>query len=243
MTVAVDSDASSAEIVDMADKVARDEMRVDELVDGLIDPNAVDTVPPALASADEEAEEEVEDGTDGDEEEDDGGKAAAASLAQLKADALERFAIIRAAHQKAQQALTRKGSQDKGYIKLQQQISAEMMNIRFTSKVIERLCDNVRGMIESVRARERTIQEICVYKVRMPRAHFIKNFPGNEVDLAWTAVSGKTYAIQKSGDMTNWRDIRSGIVATPPENTATVTTDPAEFPCFFRIALEIPTQP
>jgi RNA polymerase primary sigma factor len=186
-----------ADIVAMADKVARDEMRIDELVDGLIDPNAIDSEPgPAIAA--EAAEASNDDGADEEaDEEDDGGGAAAASLAQLKAEALERFALIRAHHQKAQSILAKKGSQEKAYVKLQQQISGEMMNIRFTSKVIERLCDSVRAMIESVRAKERAIQEICVYKVRMPRAHFIKSFPGNETDLEWVdrevAVAGKSY--------------------------------------------------
>jgi RNA polymerase primary sigma factor len=189
-----------ADIVDMAERVAKDEMRIDELVDGLIDPNAVEADPTPATSADaaDDSESDEGDGDDSeDEDEDDGGKAAAASLAQLKAEALERFATIRAHHQKAQGVLAKKGSQDKAYLKLQDQISDEMMHIRFTSKVIERLCDSVRGMIESVRASERLIQEICVFKVRMPRPHFIKSFPGNEVNLDWVdreiATGAKTY--------------------------------------------------
>ena len=59
------------------------------------------------------------------------------------------------------------------------------MNIRFTSRSIERLCDTVRGMVEPVRKSERKIQQICVNKVSMPRPHFIKAFPGNEVNLDW----------------------------------------------------------
>jgi RNA polymerase primary sigma factor len=94
--------------------------------------------------------------------------------------------------------LPRKGSQDKTYLKLQQQISEEMMGIRFTSKTIERLCDSVRAMVDEARACERKIQRICVDTVRMPRAHFIKVFPGNELNIDWVdaeiAAAGKTYA-------------------------------------------------
>jgi len=36
-----------------------------------------------------------------------------------------------------------------------------------------------------VRERERKIQELCVRKVGMPRPHFIKSFPGNEINLEW----------------------------------------------------------
>ena len=181
-----------ADILDSAAKVEADEMRIDELVDGLIDPNAVVAEPVAEAEHVEEEEEEDEDG-----DEDSAAGAVSASLLQLKADALERFAIIRALHVKMQKALTSKGSQDKTYLKLQQQISDELMNIRFTSRSIERLCDSVRGMVEQVRGSERKIQQLCVDRVKMPRQQFIQSFPGNEVNLDWVdgeiAAAPKTY--------------------------------------------------
>jgi len=169
-----------AEILEMAGKVEKEEMRIDELIDGLIDPNAAEeelAAEEAEVESDEEEEEEDEEGGEG--------GAVSASLLQLKADALERFAVIRGLYTKAHKALASKGSQDKTYLKLQQQISAELMNIRFTSRVIERLCDSVRTMVDSVRERERKIQVLCVNKVGMPRPHFIKSFPGNEINLEW----------------------------------------------------------
>jgi RNA polymerase primary sigma factor len=182
------------DILDMAAKVEADEMRIDELVDGLIDPNAVEVAPAAeLPEEDEEAAEEED-------EDEEGGNAAAAvsaSLLQLKTDALERFKLIKGLHVKMQKALSSKGSQDKAYLKLQQQISDELMNIRFTSRSIERLCDSVRGMVEMVRSSERKIQQISVDRVKMPRPHFIQSFPGNEVNLDWVdgeiAAAPKTY--------------------------------------------------
>ena len=140
---------------------------------------------------DEEAEDE--------DEEDEGGAsgAASASLLQLKTDALERFKTIKGIHTKMQKALASKGSQDKAYLKLLQQLSDELMNIRFTSRSIERLCDSVRGMVEQVRGCERKIQQICVDRVKMPRPHFIQSFPGNEINLDWAdaevAAAPKTY--------------------------------------------------
>ncbi len=183
------------DILEMAAKVETEEMRIDELVDGLIDPNAVEDTP-AAAEVSEEVEEEEEDVSDDDE----GGGAAAAvsaSLLQLKTDALERFDVIKGLHTKMQKLLHSKGPQDKAYLKLQQQISDELMNIRFTSRSIERLCDSVRGMVEQVRSCERKIQQICVDRVKMPRPHFIASFPGNEVNLDWAdteiAAATKTY--------------------------------------------------
>jgi RNA polymerase primary sigma factor len=73
-----------AEIVDCAEKIERDEMRIDELIDGLIDPDAEEEI--EELAEDEEAEVEE------DESEDDGeaveGAAAAASLLKLKEEGL-----------------------------------------------------------------------------------------------------------------------------------------------------------
>jgi len=170
-----------AEILAMAEKVERDEMRIDELIDGLIDPNDVEEVSEEMAEADEEsmAADEVE----ADEEE--AGSVQSASLLQLKADALERFAVIRQLYNKMVKALEKHGPDSKSYKKLQEQISNELMGIRFTAKQIENLCDSVRKLVEEVRGYERAIMELCVNKCGMPRAHFIKSFPGNEVNPEW----------------------------------------------------------
>ncbi|NTV69934.1 MAG: RNA polymerase sigma factor RpoD [Azonexaceae bacterium] len=182
------------DILDMAAKVENDEMRIDELVDGLIDPNATEEVAaaPEMPEADEEeADDEDEDGEGG------AAGAASASLLQLKTDALERFKAIKSVHGKMQKLLSSKGPHDKAYLKLQQQISDELLNIRFTSRSIERLCDSVRGMVEQIRGSERKIQQICVDRVKMPRPHFIQSFPGKETTLEWVdaeiASAPKTY--------------------------------------------------
>jgi RNA polymerase primary sigma factor len=85
----------------------------------------------------------------------------------------------------------------KPYLKAQADISAELMNIRFSAKQIEALCDSVRKMVESVRSYERAVMDLCVDKAGMPRQYFIKNFPGNEEDLDWVrreATSRKPYS-------------------------------------------------
>ncbi len=181
------------DILELAAKVESEEIRIDELVDGLIDPNAVEAEP--AADLPEEAHAEDDDADD--DEGEGGGGAVSASLLQLKTEALERFKTVRALHAKMQKALSSKGSQDKAYLKLQQQLSDELMYIRFTSRSIEKLCDSVRSMVDQVRGSERKIQQICVDRVKMPRPHFIQSFPGNEVNLDWVdeqiAAAPKTY--------------------------------------------------
>jgi RNA polymerase primary sigma factor len=178
-----------AAMLDMAARVARDEMRIDELIDGLIDPNASDEELEA-AAAEEDIEEDFADG-------DDGSAQVSASLLKLKQEALERFSLIHALYGKLQQTLSKKGSEDKSYLRLKKQIADELLNIRFTAKTIEKLCGSVRSIVDSVRSHERKILHFCVDKSNMPRQHFIKSFPGNEVDTDWVKreiQSGKPYA-------------------------------------------------
>ena len=182
-----------AGILDLAEKVARDEMRIDEVVDGLLDPDTEEIVSEDIS--DESLEQEL--GSDAGEDEDMAAAAANASLLKLKEGALERFGVIRNAYAEMQKVLEKKGSGNKAYRDIQEQISAELMAIRFSAKMVERLCDTQRGLVDEMRGYERKIMELCLVKARMPRNHFIKSFPGNESNLDWVMdeiASGKPYS-------------------------------------------------
>jgi RNA polymerase primary sigma factor len=167
-------------ILELANKVAQDEMRIDELVDGLLDPNAQEIVGEEIS--DESLVQELDAG-DGDDE--DSAAIASANSLKLKISALERFSVIYSAYAEMQNIIKKKGSSSKAYKEIQEHISAELMAIRFSAKMVERLCDAQRGMVEKVRSYERKIMELTVLKAGMPRNHFIKVFPGNEVNLDW----------------------------------------------------------
>jgi RNA polymerase primary sigma factor len=137
---------------------------------------------------DEEAEEEAAASASTDEEDEEAvAAAAAANLAQLKADALARFAVIADLFAKMGKAYEKYGYRSKQYDKYQSGISEELMNFRFSAKQVDALCDTMRGLVEEVRRSERGIQDLCVTKGKMPRPHFIKAFPGNEDNLQWAA--------------------------------------------------------
>src|SRR3954467_14074136 len=82
------------EILDLADKVEKDEMRIDEVVDGLIDPNAKEDFTPRKAVTPEEEEAQIEE-EEGEEDEEAAEAAQSASMLKLKGEALEKFARIR----------------------------------------------------------------------------------------------------------------------------------------------------
>jgi RNA polymerase primary sigma factor len=176
------------EILELAEKVEKEEMRIDEVVDGLIDPNAKDEFDPKKAEAPSEEEEEERIEEEEAESEEDEGAAQSASLLKLRGEALEKFARIRRLFDKMLRVLENKGSKDKDYLRVRDQISAELMTIRFTARTVERLCDSVRSLVDDIRSHERQIHDISVHKAQMPRQHFIKVFVGTEGSKRWLTV-------------------------------------------------------
>jgi RNA polymerase primary sigma factor len=182
-----------AQLLEMVGKVEKDEMSVDDLVDGLIDSDL--GLDDALAVADSEEEEAVEE--DEEESDEDGDAKASAlsaeALARLRDEVLSRFAVIRAANTTMNSIRETKGTNDAEYKTLHQQVLDELTAFRFSAKQVEALCDQVRNMVEEVRSHERKIMEFCVDRANMPRQVFIKSFVGNEVNLNWLddELSGK----------------------------------------------------
>src|SRR2546423_752586 len=81
--------------------------------------------------------------------------------------------------------LENKGSKDKDYLRVREQISNELMAIRFTARTVERLSDSVRSLVDEIRRHERAIHDIAVDKAQMPRQHFIKVFASTEGSKRW----------------------------------------------------------
>src|SRR5438128_6261217 len=180
------------EILELSDKVEKDEMRIDEVVDGLIDPNAKDSFDPKKAAPTPEDEEEEAQIEEEEEDEEAAEARQSASLLKLKVEAMEKFARIRRLYEKLLKALAHKGTKDKDYLRVRDQISHELMTIRFTARTVERLSDSVRSLVDEVRRHERAIHDIAVEKAQMPRAHFIKVFAGTEASKRWltTEING-----------------------------------------------------
>jgi RNA polymerase primary sigma factor len=183
-----------SEILALAERIRKDESKIDEIVDGLVDPNAPDDAPvappmPIKAADDEEEDEDEDEDEDGEEETSNAGGGAAGfspeQLEQLKQDSLAKFDTISTQFDKMRRSYEREGYNSKPYVKAQEAISNELMGIRFTAKVVEKLCDTLRAQVDEVRQIERQILDVAVNKCRMPRTHFIKVFPGNETNLKW----------------------------------------------------------
>ncbi len=166
------------QILDMATQVEKDELRIDELIDGFVEAETEAAAAEEDTSADEEEADE-------DDDEEASAKLAAANLAQLKAEALAQFEFIRKAYKKAQTAHAKYGLGSPQHLKAQAEVTELLMAIRFSVRQVDNLCEQIRNAVEEVRSHERKIMEFCVTRSGMPRPHFIKAFPGNETNLAW----------------------------------------------------------
>jgi RNA polymerase primary sigma factor len=192
-----------AEILAMADKIASDEMKIDEVVDGLVDNSEGETPPPSASSEeDDDDEDEDEEEEDEEEEEESSGTGAAGlsaeQLEQLKKDALAKFRTIAEQFDNMRRAYETKGYNSKPYVQAQEAISNELLSIRFTAKVVEKLADTLRNQVDEVRSIERQIMDVVVNKAGMPREHFIQVFPGNETNLDWVdgeVAADKDYSV------------------------------------------------
>ena len=185
-----------AEIISAAIRIQNDETKIDEIVDGMVDlEDGPAVVAPSAPSDDDEEGEEGDEEEEVEEEENNASGAAGFSAEQLEAlkvQALDKFEIISVQFDKMRKAFEKDGYNSKAYVKAQETISNELLGIRFTAKVVEKLCDTLRGQVDEVRHIEKQILDVAVNKCGMPRAHFIKVFPGNETNLDW--VDGEVNA-------------------------------------------------
>jgi len=178
-----------AEILSMADRIGEGKMQISEVVDGFVSNDEADDYV-AEEDFDEFDEEDDDDGQGG-------SKALTKKLEELKSQALERFTLVRGHFDKMRKAYEKDGYNSPTYRKCQEQLTADLMTIRFTVKTIERLCDVLRSQVDDVRRFEREIRKIVVDRCGMPQDHFIKTFPPNILNLQWAekeVAAGKPYS-------------------------------------------------
>ena len=198
---------SIAEILALIEQVRNDEIRVDEVVEAIIDPNEVLLNELGLghlenAKPDSEEGETDSDDEDGDDEDEDGSGSdseaiSAAHLAELKQKVLEHFAFIESEYGKMIKQLEKHGSQHANYLKHRDAIANKLLEVRFATRQIENLSSNLRSRVENIRKLERETRDICIDRVRMERDYFIKNFLPAITDLKWVeeeVAKGRVWA-------------------------------------------------
>ncbi|QLC72627.1 RNA polymerase sigma factor RpoD [Pseudomonas sp. LPB0260] len=166
--------------------------RLVEVLNGYIDPD--DGTLPAEAAApvpakdgaaadDSDDDDDDDDSDDSDDDEGDGGPD--------PEEALRRFTAVAEQLDKANKALKKHGRSSKQAIAELKELADLFMPIKLVPKQYDALVVRVRSALERLRAQERAIMQLCVRDARMPRADFLRLFPGNEVDPTWAEQLAK----------------------------------------------------
>ncbi|HMS28081.1 MAG TPA: RNA polymerase sigma factor RpoD [Burkholderiaceae bacterium] len=215
-----ESPATIAEIFAMMDEIkegTNTKVIISHVVDGFSDLNEAD---------DYVAEEDFDEFDEADDDDGKGGsKALTRKLEELKIESFRRFDIIREHFEKLHRVYDKEGYGGANYLKAQKTLSAELMNIRFTAKTIEKLCDLLRGQVEDVRKKERELRKIIVDKCGYPQASFIAEFSGRDknnqpapshlLDLKWIekqAQAGKPWSAVMARNIPPVQDIQQKLI-------------------------------
>ncbi len=184
--------ATITDVLRMMDMVEAEQMRLTDLVVDFVDPNAVDEPPPEMMG--DESRSAATEESDEENEEEGGAAAADEEGGPDREEAIARFARIRKLHANLSKVLEKKGFGSPEVIKIQRKLADEFLQIKFVSKQINRLVEQVRSLVDQAREQEKIIMDICVSKARLPRKTFLKTFPGHEANPRWIKK------VIKSGD-------------------------------------------
>jgi RNA polymerase primary sigma factor len=174
------------------DRVTTEGGRLSDVLSGYIDPDdviaspsdmPVPVDPKATAVAEKDDEEEDEEASSDDEEEGESGPDPEV--------ARQRFGAVAEQLEATRKVLKKHGRDSKEGIAEMLQLAELFMPIKLVPKQYEVLVEQVRGALDRVRAQERAIMQLCVRDARMPRADFLRLFPGNEVDQGWSEFLAK----------------------------------------------------
>lgn len=162
------------EILSHVEHVRNNHMQIDEVVDGLVDPaDGEEYAGSGVIPAEEENADNLTGGM------------SSKQLEDLHEKALKKFSTVKKQFDKMRAAYEEKGYKSPSYLKAQATIQGELMGIRFTARMVERLADTLRNQVEEARKLERAVLQACVNRAGMKKSRFVKTFPGNETNLKW----------------------------------------------------------
>ena len=163
------------------DKFGAGEIKLTDLISGFIDPNAPDTPPPAPAIVPKaESDDEDEDEDDEDDEDE-----AEIDTGPDPEEAKQRFVKIKRLYARFTKAVAKHGHASKQSEKLLDEIGAQLLELKMTPKLVDRMVLELRNAIGRIRIHERMILNMCVREAGMPRKEFITGFIGHEGDPKW----------------------------------------------------------
>ena len=77
------------------------------------------------------------------------------------------------------------GSKNEKTIKISQNLSEKIMELKLSPKLMELLINELKSDIKTIRTQERNVMQMAVVKAGMPRKDFISSFGKSQTDLTW----------------------------------------------------------
>ena len=171
-------------IIEEYDLIETDERKLADILIGYLNP--MEHVPSALAQAEAAKKEEEENGiVDSSENEDEDEDEADTGLDPIEAK--ERFDLLKKLNKNAKKAIAKYGRGHKVTTSAIKDLSEHFKYLKLAPRKFDPLVAVVRETLSVIRASERQITSLVVRQARMPRADFIKRFPGNETNENWVS--------------------------------------------------------
>ena len=171
-------------IIEEYDLIETDERKLSDILIGYLNPMA--HVPSALAQAEAAKKEEEESNIDGESEDsDDDDDDDEEDTGLDPVEAKERFDILRKLNKSAKKSIEKNGRDHKLTRKAIKELSGHFKYLKLAPRKFDPIIAIVRETLSIVRSSERQITSMVVRQARMPRADFIKSFPGNEANENW----------------------------------------------------------
>ena len=164
-------------------RVEAGEMKLTDVISSFIDPTLVDQDTPILPASkrnpeDEKDSEETEFSDPGPDPEE-----AKARFRKLEFTLVELVA-----------ASGKEGSSSPVAARLRVSLADQLLELKLTPKLLDRLTQQLRDTIGRIRTNERGVMKLAVRDARMPRKTFISTFTGNESNPNWIRThSRKNY--------------------------------------------------
>ena len=165
------------EIISFGSEIEEGRLRIEEIVDGIIDPDAPEEHLLENTESEIQAIEEDENVKD----EDDG--QASSKLLERQKVFMEKIELIAADFSSMGRSLEEDGYKSDRFLNYQEKIKNQLMSIRFTSKTVESLAAFLRYEMDEVRNVERKVRHLVVDRVGLPLEWLVKDWAGNETNL------------------------------------------------------------
>jgi len=161
------------------DRHENEEIKLTDIFSAFVDPNLSDE--PATPGPKPLAGKDAKNGDNGDDDE----LEALIDLGPDPEEAKAHFRKLKRTLGRITRATAKHGSPSRQAVKIREECSAMFFELKIVPKLVDRLTEQLRNVIERIRTHERQIMTMCVREAKMPRKDFVASFLVNETDLNW----------------------------------------------------------